>query len=387
MFIQIPSVPGERPNVFREKYDLAVYIGRFSPFHMGHAHVIKKILETSRNLLILVGSARKPRTIKDPWTYREREEMISRYIQEDEKNNLIFKGRNIIILPLHDEPYNDTKWIESVQQAVWNAKYTLSLPENPSICITGSKKDDTSYYLNYFKNWSEEYIAPVELKYVDKPGPTVLSATQIRHSVFDDDQFLIDKKIHGDYLPYSTRLFLHEFRKSDYFRLLKDEFDFIRNYKRSWEQAPYPPTFLTVDAVVVQSGQILMVERRAAPGRGLLALPGGFLDQSEYLEDAVIRELREETGIKVAEPVLRGSMRAKEIFDDPKRSLRGRTVTVAYLFHLNEDYPLPEIRGGSDAAKAEWYPIVELKNNSEKIFEDHLAIINTMVARLGRKTL
>ena len=61
---------------------------------------------------------------------------------------------------------------------------------------------------------------------------------------------------------------------------LKQEHDYILGYRRAWEAAPYPPTFVTTDAVVVQSGHILLIQRKAAPGKGLWALPGGFLNLS-----------------------------------------------------------------------------------------------------------
>jgi bifunctional NMN adenylyltransferase/nudix hydrolase len=80
----------------------------------------------------------------------------------------------------------------------------------------------------------------------------------------------------------------------------------IEKYKESWKAAPFPPTFVTVDAVVVQSGHVLLVKRKAMPGAGLWALPGGFLNQEETLLDGAIRELKEETKIKVPVPVLKG---------------------------------------------------------------------------------
>jgi bifunctional NMN adenylyltransferase/nudix hydrolase len=134
--------------------------------------------------------------------------------------------------------------------------------------------------------------------------------------------------------------------------------------------------FITVDAVVVQSGHILLIERKAQPGKGLMALPGGFLDANETLKSAVIRELREETRIKVPAPVLAGSITKTQVFDDPYRSARGRTVTHAYLIELKGD-KLPKVKGGDDAAHAFWVPFAEVK--PEMMFEDHFHIIQALV--------
>jgi bifunctional NMN adenylyltransferase/nudix hydrolase len=108
-------------------------------------------------------------------------------------------------------------------------------------------------------------------------------------------------------------------------------------------------------------------------------MPGGFLNVGERIRDAVIRELREETGIKVPDKVLRGSIVAQDVFDDPNRSARGRTITHAFLIKL-EDGPLPRIKGMDDADKAWWEPIANLKR--EDFFEDHLDIIISMLGRI-----
>ena len=114
------------------------------------------------------------------------------------------------------------------------------------------------------------------------------------------------------------------------------------------------------------------------PGRGLWALPGGFLNPKETLFDACIRELREETRLKVPEPVLRGSCHSQHTFDDPYRSARGRTITQAFYFQLkNDPKGLPKVKGGDDAAKAFWLPLAEL--DAKMMFEDHYAIITKMV--------
>ena len=61
--------------------------------------------------------------------------------------------------------------------------------------------------------------------------------------------------------------------------MLVEEQAYIKRYKDIWADAPYAPTFVTTDAVVIQSGHVLLVKRRTAPGKGLWALPGGFLKE------------------------------------------------------------------------------------------------------------
>jgi bifunctional NMN adenylyltransferase/nudix hydrolase len=118
-----------------------------------------------------------------------------------------------------------------------------------------------------------------------------------------------------------------------------------------------------------------MIRRRAEPGKGLLALPGGFLDalSDKSLEDAMIREVREETQLKVPAPVLRGSIVEAKVFDAIERSTRGRTITHAFHIKLPNG-ELPKVKGGSDATSAKWIPISKITPN--ECFEDHYEIIN-----------
>ena len=107
----------------------------------------------------------------------------------------------------------------------------------------------------------------------------------------------------------------------------------FRITRRSWARAPYPPTFVTVDSVVIHSGHILLVRRRSHPGRGCGRCRAVLSIRTERIRDAAIRELREETRLKVPAPVLAGSIRSSVVFDHPHRSLRGRTITYV-LFEL-----------------------------------------------------
>jgi len=127
----------------------------------------------------------------------------------------------------------------------------------------------------------------------------------------------------------------------------------------------------------VQSGHVLVIRRGFQPGKGLLALPGGFLAENLTLEESAIKELKEETSIKVPVQVLRGSIKASHVFDFPERSLRGRTVTFAYYLELAPDLRegLPRVKGGDDAKKAFWLPLSALGEKEDEFFEDHIHII------------
>jgi bifunctional NMN adenylyltransferase/nudix hydrolase len=175
-------------------------------------------------------------------------------------------------------------------------------------------------------------------------------------------------------VPETTYDFLQEFRRTEEFEQIIREREFVETYKKQYASLPYPPIFSTADSVVIQSGHVLMIKRRAEPGKGLWALPGGYVNANtdKSVLDAAIRELREETGIKVPEPVLRGSIKDNRVFDAIDRSPRGRIITHCFKIEL-PDGPLPRVKGQDDAEKAKWVPIAEVR--SEECFEDHYEIL------------
>jgi bifunctional NMN adenylyltransferase/nudix hydrolase len=175
-------------------------------------------------------------------------------------------------------------------------------------------------------------------------------------------------------VPQSTYDFLSQFKDSPEYEQIIREREFVENYRKQFASLPYPPIFSTADAIVIQSGHVLMIRRRAEPGRGLWALPGGYVNAltDKSVEAAAIRELREETMIKVPAPVLRGNIKDSRVFDAIDRSPRGRIITHAFKIVL-PDGELPRVKGNDDAEKARWVPIAEVK--SEECFEDHYEII------------
>jgi len=109
---------------------------------------------------------------------------------------------------------------------------------------------------------------------------------------------------------------------------------------------PFPPTpALTTDCIVFDArGYVLLIRRKYDPFKGALALPGGFVDVGETVENGCRRELKEETGLEV------GALRLVGVYSDPERDPRGHTCSIAYLAQVGRLEP----RAGDDAAAAEW---------------------------------
>lgn len=221
-------------------------------------------------------------------------------------------------------------------------------------------------YLNNFPQWD----------FVEAKKVKLHAVTDVRESYF---KFGIIPRT--DYIPEGTAQFLLGWIKTDHYHNIINEFSFNEEYKKQYAGLKHPPIFTTVDAVVIKSGHVLLVKRRSHPGKGLLALPGGFLKYNETLVDAVIRELKEETKLKVPPAVLRGSLKYHREFDNPGRSLRGRTVTHAYLFLLNNG-PLDKVKGSDDAGKAFWLPLHEALQQEEEYFEDHHMILTHLFSKI-----
>jgi 8-oxo-dGTP diphosphatase len=124
---------------------------------------------------------------------------------------------------------------------------------------------------------------------------------------------------------------------------------------------------LTVDGILLQDDSVLLVQRKNTPFQGAWALPGGFVEYGETTESAVIRELLEETGLRVKILTLLG------VYSDPHRDPRGHTVTVAYLIHQVGG----TLQAGDDAGNVKFFKRDELP----ELAFDHAVIVKDAFQR------
>jgi len=119
---------------------------------------------------------------------------------------------------------------------------------------------------------------------------------------------------------------------------------------------------ITVDGVIIKNGKILLVKRRNEPFKGKWALPGGFVEYGETVEKAVLREVKEETGMDAKIKKLVG------VYSDPARDPRGHTISIVFLLEGEGD-----AIAGDDAIEAKFFDLNELPPlafDHEKIIKD-----------------
>ena len=314
-----------------------IFIGRFQPIHDGHVAALKHAADQVQNLIIFVGSSNVTRSIKNPWTFAERYGMIDYKLRSAGVDNFT-------IIPLNDYRYSDAQWVADVKTAC--AKFGLVNP-----VMFGSMKDGNDY-LTWFPEFKFRNIEQQE---------SGISATSVRNRMFAERDVMMPQTVQDDY-------------------------DYYQKEAAQFAHYPYPETlnFNCADAILECNHHILLIERKFSPGRGSMALPGGFKNRTETFFDCAIRELIEETNVRVPEKVLRGSVVSTRLFDDPNRSFGIPRNTLAVHIRIKPDgdgslrQSLPRANGADDAASVAWVPTHEVLN-SVPMYDDHKDIISTML--------
>lgn len=334
---------------------LAVVIGRFQPFHNGHLSLVKQALDAAPRVVVVIGSAFQARSPKHPFTWEERAEMVHRAFPEAERQRLH-------CVPVRDY-FDDARWIADLRHVVAHAPGGADATGSPNVTLVGHARDATRDYLEAFPDWTLQQAADVPVRRASRMRDALFAAPATA---------LVDL---ADELPQSSVDFLRGWSAGPLFEALAPEAEMLRQYQASWASAPYPPVLVTVDCVVKCGRHVLLIRRGQAPGKGLLAVPGGFLEQRETTQQAALRELEEETHLALPPASLRACLKATDVFDRPDRSARGRTITHGHFFDLG-DRELPGLRADDDAAAAEWTPIDALRTLEDRFLDDHFQMLD-----------
>src|SRR5687768_17587999 len=136
---------------------------------------------------------------------------------------------------------------------------------------------------------------------------------------------------------------------------------------------------VAVDAIVFGYSKsdgvsVLLVQRKYDPYKNAWALPGGFVKEDESLEEAVRRELAEETGVQL------NYLEQLYTFGEPERDPRQRIISVSY-FGLVKTSQYKELKASTDADNAKWFNIKKVPT----LAFDHKQILSTAIERLRAK--
>lgn len=343
-----------------ERVHTAVLIGRFQPLHNGHMALLRAALERAEQIVVVLGSAWQAPNPKNPFSWQERAQMLREALPPAD-------AARLHCVPVRDY-YNEPLWVQAVQQAVQSC-----VPEGASVALVGHFKDATSGYLARFPRW----------QLISLPRLGQFDATPLRDIYFGEAG--VDFEALAAQVPPATLHFLRQWATTPVHAQMCKEWHMLARYRAAWAAAPYPPVFVTVDALLRcrvpgedpsrQEDQILLIRRAHAPGLGLWALPGGFLEPRDTLWQSCLRELREETCSTLSEADLQAALQSVQVFDHPDRSLRGRTITHVHYLDLGVLPSLPPVQGGDDAALARWVAVCDLPAMESAFFEDHFQIL------------
>jgi len=329
---------------------LGVFIGRFQPIHNGHYEVLKKAINDYEQVLVLVGSSEAPVSLRNPFDFQTRVNMIS-------SGSILDKNPFVAGVP--DSAYDFNKWLHNVQSIIDSHCRKIGLEK---AAIIGYYKDAGSFWLNHFPQYEFDNIQ----------GRYQLNATDVRRLYFSGDNKW------KELVPPMAAAVMEEWTFTKDYSKLANEQKFVDNYKAKWADAPFPPIFVTVDSLVICRGHVLVIKRGRNPHKDMYALPGGFVNQHETLRDSAIRELKEETQISVARPILENCVKQVKVFDAINRDDRGRAISHTHVFDLNVKN-WPTVKAADDANDAMWMSFNDVDKYKREFAFDHYQIIKNLI--------
>ena len=373
---------------------LSVLIGRMQPPHLGHIKLIEHMLKNSDNVLVLLGSSLRSRDTKNPFRWQDRALWAAAFLADRMDPGLLYRDwtrreekfiqfsfgekKTLTFTPLKDYPYANTRWQYQVQKIVEDHADRYNLDE---IDLYGNYKDGSSWYLSLFPRWNR-----VECPFF-KIDNRMLSASDIRDQILRNTA---NPEDFSDLIGSKAVAGMSRWRSSKEGQRLQEEAVWIDNFKKPYADLPYGIIFQTADNVITWRGLVLLGQRRGNPGRGLWALPGGYVNQYEWIAKGAFRELGEEARTRVYLHGRNGRRRLKfdeswmigsKTYDYPGRSQRGRVITTRYHWQIPDHLDVIH-EAADDLQRTQFFPIHDVLDKMDyELFEDHQQIIGDTVLR------
>ena len=347
-----------------KKKRLGVVIGRFQLLHNGHMELFDQAFKECDFVHVIIGSANTRITTKNPFNVTQRAIMISQSIND----TYGVRYRDHCFLDIVDDNPSESEWEASIIESVEAVRRQIN-PE-VEVFIYGHDKDSSSYYIRSFP-W----------KVVEVENKTKLNATDIRESWYANGQ-QVNEEIKSKVPPNVYRYLRDDWKKDDD---RQEDWQYYRDEAKKFAGYPYLDTlnFVCGDAVVECAGHVLLIRRKRAPGKNSWALPGGFKNNNETFFQCAIRELYEETNLRVPENVVLGSVVDTHLFDDPNRSqgIPRSTLAVYIRIRPDADGKLPRANGQDDAAETKWVLVSDILEGRIQLYDDHGLIIKHFTSR------
>jgi bifunctional NMN adenylyltransferase/nudix hydrolase len=348
---------------------VANIVGRFQMAHKAHIDLIntaigalKTALAAGRakkiRVVITLGSAFHARTPKNPFTWVERKNMLLAGLAPEDRHLVDF-------VPVRDY-HDDERWARIV-----HGKVTALVGAGAHVQVFGHYKDASSAYLDdCFKQWE---VVPV-------PKLGDLDATTLRAMLFSGEDDDITLSALEDSVPLGIRQYLKVWMQKPCYASLKEEFAVLATEKKKYGYGP----FVSGDFVCRTKHHVLLIRRKFQPGRGLIAVPGGFLEAKlrETPRQCAEREGGEEAQIGVLKSTLHAALCGSEVFAHPDRSVRGNVISHAYFYNLDSE-ACPEVKAADDAFEAFWFPIANLRDIEDELYDDHFLVLDRFLHIMG----
>lgn len=322
---------------------LALCAGRFLLPTAAHLALVRAALERAPRCVVALRRAHQAPTPANPFSWAERERMLLAGLRDDERER-------VQVRPVREQ-YDGQRLVRDLAALTQEAHAVAwTVGGEPPV-----HEDDLP------AGWRVERVAGTD--------PDVAACAWLEQLYAADAPMRGLAALEAN-LPREAAAFLREWIATGTFSTVRDDWRQIQEERRIWSAVPYPVVLVTVDALVHAGGHVLLVRRGRSPGKGLWAIPGGFLETREGVQEAAVRELVEETGIPLTLRQARDRLRGVKVFDHPERSQRGRVITHTCFFDLG-DAPPPRVQGGDDAAEAHWIPLARLPSMEAQLHDDH----------------